>query len=65
MEPAPSATPARFSGPVCDFLDNNVIICTKTLNSACFLFSRQQAFEKHVQFASANAKQMLVSFAFA
>ena len=35
IEPAPSATPARFSGPVCDLLDNSVILCTKTLNSVC------------------------------
>ena len=33
MAPAPSTTPARFSGPVCDLLDNNVIICTKTLRA--------------------------------
>ena len=36
---APSATPARFSGPVCDLFDNNVIICTKTLNRVCLFCS--------------------------
>ena len=35
VEPAPSATPARFSGPVCDLLDSTVRICTNTLNSIC------------------------------